>query len=33
MMTIEIDGQPEPGMTEDLRGLSNVINSLLIRAI
>ena len=33
LMTIEIDGQPEPGMTEDLRGLSNVINSLLIRAI
>ena len=32
-MTIEIDGQPEPGMTEDIRGLNNIINALLIRAI
>lgn len=33
LMTIEIDGQPEAGMTEDIRGLNNVINSILIRAI
>jgi len=33
LMTIEIDGLPEEGMVADIRGLSNVINSLLIRAI
>ena len=32
-MTIEIDGMPEEGMISDIRGLNNVINSLLIRAI
>ena len=33
LMTIEIDGMPEEGMISDIRGLNNVINSLLIRAI
>lgn len=33
LMTIEIDGLPEDGMVADIRGLNNVINSLLIRAI
>ena len=33
LMTIEIDGLPEENMIADIRGLNNVINSLLIRAI
>jgi len=32
-MTIEIDGMPPQGMTDDLRNIDNVSNVMLIRAI
>ncbi len=33
MMTIEIDGIPPKGMIEDMRGIQNVINVMLIRTV
>ncbi len=33
LMTIEIDGMPPQGMTDDLRNIDNVSNVMLIRAI
>lgn len=33
MMTIEIDGMPPQGMIDDMRGIENVMNVLLIRSV
>ncbi len=33
LMTIEIDGMPPMGMTDDIQALDDVLNALLIRAI
>ena len=33
VMTIEIDGMPPKGMIEDIKGIRDVTNAILIRAI
>ncbi len=33
IMTIEVDGEIEDGIVEDISGLNNVLNSILVRAV